>query len=186
MRRLASHLLTACAAASLLLCVAVCVLWVRSYWLTDQLLYRGVGGQRAVRTRQGHVAVSLLLADHSNQPANSFGLTYQRDLPQPPGIEMTWRLFLYPDARAQIVHWERGGFVWYTRRRSDGVLYVTAIAPAWSLAAATLPVALTLLRRRARRRRRRRQSGLCPMCGYDLRATLERCPECGMSADGPP
>jgi hypothetical protein len=32
--------------------------------------------------------------------------------------------------------------------------------------------------REARRHQRARQ-GLCPMCGYDLHATRERCPECG-------
>jgi predicted amidophosphoribosyltransferase len=50
--------------------------------------------------------------------------------------------------------------------------------PYWALmlVLACLPA---LAIRKALRSRRRRQPGLCPACGYDLRATPGRCPECG-------
>ncbi len=43
---------------------------------------------------------------------------------------------------------------------------VSAILPAYSLL-------------KTRGRQRRRKLGLCALCGYDLRATSYRCPECG-------
>ena len=49
---------------------------------------------------------------------------------------------------------------------------------------APLPLMDVMLIRRRRRRIRRATAGQCIACGYDLRASPEKCPECG--ADAPP
>lgn len=65
---------------------------------------------------------------------------------------------------------------------SARIINRTLIIPYWPLLAATALLPALKLRRlmQARRTRLRLLNGLCPACGFDLRATPDRCPECGM------
>ncbi len=79
---------------------------------------------------------------------------------------------------------------WWDRRRIsiggrwDSSLWScrTVLLPHWLTIWPALLLPLIWTTRRGvqwRRERRRRNAGCCVRCGYDLRATPERCPECG-------
>ncbi len=65
---------------------------------------------------------------------------------------------------------------------AEGRLFVV---PYWFLSLAFSIGPLLWLRATLRRRRagKRRSAGRCARCGYDLRATPDRCPECGAGGD---
>jgi len=65
--------------------------------------------------------------------------------------------------------------------------YAILQAPLWLVTVITaLPAAAWLASRWRRRRSQRlaKRAGLCPRCGYDLRASPNVCPECGAAAAG--
>jgi len=58
--------------------------------------------------------------------------------------------------------------------------YHSLVVPAWIFVPLALVPAASLRRfARGARWRQRLRAGLCPTCGYDLRASKEKCPECG-------
>ena len=174
------RLLNLLRALSLLLCVAVVALWVRSDRVCDIAVYFREGGWYG-RVLSQHGRVTFQAAPHC--PFSGGGL-YLAHTPAPAAVGFSGAPLIGSDG----VRWEQltsGGLPGlissplYTiggpSRTSANVWVphwalaaVTAAAPTWRIA--------SLLRSRAHARAKR---GLCPSCGYDLRATPGRCAECG-------
>jgi hypothetical protein len=80
------------------------------------------------------------------------------------------------------------GIARFAARQPDGAIaygdspsaFSAVAIPCWMLAAALgLFPSLLTAHRLWRIHRARSNPGLCPTCGYDMRATPDRCPECG-------
>ncbi|MEZ0266715.1 MAG: hypothetical protein ACAI43_18460 [Phycisphaerae bacterium] len=191
-RTVARWALNAATVASAVLCLAVGVVWVRSYRATDDVVRQRTCTEGAdlvqrfatVTTYEGTIgldwSVSRVMAArldpgddrlvvgtlwmHSSAPASG-----------PPPADDEWTHRWGP------VGWRPGS------SGSDGwphwaghAVHVTVRCWFPAVLFALMPAARSI----AWARRRRRLAllalaGCCPACGYDLRATPGRCPECG-------
>jgi hypothetical protein len=130
-------------AASLVLCVATVVMWVRSYWAADAWDW---GTSGFVSANGGLHLWGYSTPDQSNWKFLGFESFYDNRIYSP------------------------------MRRRTT---------PYWflSLLTGVLPAAFLICVLR-RRRTAWTMRGRCLSCGYDLRASPERCPECGSAHPG--
>jgi hypothetical protein len=161
------------AAASLALCVAMVAAWARSYRVADALYWIARTRQSVVGfdNTRGQVVFARFWVISGPDPLGTAGLHHDvlppDDLHSSAGhVDLDWQFL--------------GFFVKATRSRQNvsgpSVVRDLIIAvPTWfPVLILTLPPAIWLKRLRARYR----QFGRCTQCGYDLRATPERCPEC--------
>jgi hypothetical protein len=170
-------------ALSLLLCVAVCVLWLDSYRGPRFVFYNWLVTGPPVEVRSAYWSsdrgVGFVATDRTIAESQSRADSWIND-PTPRGFrKITF-------GGGPTSHGPLGGFTrrFIRERNANLQLRVQVLgigAPYWFCAAVTaaLPAAWLLRWRRRRLAHRRASLGLCPACGYDLRSTPDRCPECG-------
>jgi len=166
------------AAVSLVLCLATLPLWVRSYWRSDDLSYTRSTQEELVnfgpQSTYGELSVvANYFPEKDSNREQGWNLHTRASSPE--------QMFRYCgkyliQGQVSSVLGSRFG---YFSQRIDPVHFARYIwFPHWLLALvfAILPA---LWFRSFARTRKRRRLGLCAKCNYDLRASKERCPECG-------
>src|SRR3954468_22797401 len=177
---MARRLFTLLSALSLLLCAATLALWVRSYWVGEAIYREGPSYRLAVLSSRGQCS-----AFRTTYPASAAnGPTRWKYSDRGMWAQVTQRPGLYRADPAVRCYGPIAGFGMFDKPAgptSRGAATREVFFPYWSLVLLTAAGPAAWYARR-RRRLRSRSLGLCPACGYDLRATPDRCPECGTPA----
>ena len=174
MRRLLRILTNAATLLSLVLCVATAAAWVRSYQAKDYVWWSLANPrlQLSIVTSRGRLSAAVITPSFGEE---SLELPGVGSAPSGP-VSYDW----VPEDSAGTF-FNRLGIIVERRRSAVGdermlacpyrfIMLLTAILPAARLAG---------WRRRRRALRLRMHPNLCQHCGYDCRATPNRCPECG-------
>ncbi|MDB5324357.1 MAG: hypothetical protein JWN40_5988 [Phycisphaerales bacterium] len=173
MRRLLRILLNTATVLSLVLCAATMAAWVRSYQVRDV-------GSWSMASPRLDLAVNTYRGGLFAGFYKSVGTQDNLDSPGTGGWYHTPTLSYTDSDGPQGTLFNRFGFALdYSRNSAYENRYLAC--PYWFILLLTsiLPAARLAAWRRRRVRRLRVGAGLCQHCGYDCRATPDRCPECG-------
>jgi hypothetical protein len=167
-------LFTILSALSLLLFVASVVMWVRGRYRSDSITFSWIAAPGDHHELQFTSMTSMLLASFS---WNIDDLNWA-------GSPITTRSaapFSFDNQQVYFVNPHHVAGVWYDHE-VGAICRDTICIPQWLIAAAALVFPGAWFSKRLGSRRRIEPGNRCHHCGYDLRATPDRCPECGTAA----
>ena len=149
-------------------------LWIHGYLYSDHVRYARGSVAIWINSQAGRVRVDWT----THWPAKPFGLISDSRRLGSVNRDSKWLLF-------ETTAWGSFGFdrreigvnLAFSGTSLTGTSMTSLVAPDWFLFALTS--ILPMLWLRDWHRRRRFGPGQCQRCGYDLRATPQRCPECG-------
>jgi hypothetical protein len=165
MKRLRGRLFTILSAVSLLLCVATAIMWALNL------------AEASYMTSDGH------FFEFKSRLEGGFELKYgvRAELDKLPllPVRKSWGGFM-------VETWQMGA-IEYTDHGQKTIFYLKTQAlrfPRWCMGmiaalAGILPGMWAYRRSCEREQDRRRARGECAVCGYDMRSSPQRCPECG-------
>jgi hypothetical protein len=180
------------------------VLWIGSYWFFQVLTFCDWSGRRyVVDPRFGRIYARILLTATpvypgvaEGRPIPEYAMWGQADPNKSRSIAAVGFAAVsstHLSARPMLPRFRLnpGGrpipFPDDVESQQRTALIVRSVGlaiPYWSIALITAFLPLKSLYRRTKRSWRR-QRGRCPMCGYDLRASPQACPECGSERTHP-
>ena len=180
MKRLHHWLFNLATVVSAVLCIAMVFLWIRSFSRCDEIIWVGAyprpegPGYESVELRS--VVGRLSLKYYRPRPFYMYG-TPTRPNGGRLGVGFSSGM-IGPNLRPNwlsFVSWDRDEPL---NPRAPFELMWGLSMPHW-LPAAAFGIIPLIAVRRWRRAHRQLRPGMCAKCGYDLRATPHRCPECG-------
>jgi hypothetical protein len=155
--------------------------WVRSKVVGDVVMWNGVDNCASLYLMDG--VVRLLHAETGSYPPGWFYESFDWPTRGRTAGLRGWEDVREPWYGPLGFGYERDTTVGFSGRGDGydrwGATVRTLHVPFWAIVLVNAVLPLLTIRRS--HRRQRKMTGLCVECGYDLRATPERCPECGWS-----